>query len=58
MTTRQPVKIINLDTEEEYFSIRDAARKLGYLSNLPIPKEVRENGGEFKAGGYRLHIEV
>lgn len=58
MPIPRPVEIVNLDTGEVYRSISEAGRAFGYLSKLPIPKEVRENGGEFMVRGYRLRIEV
>lgn len=53
---RKPVRIVNLDTGDEYSSLNEAGRRLGYSSALTLPRQVRENGGEFKSRGYRLKL--
>lgn len=50
---KEPIRIKNLDTGEIYPSLNVAGRKLGFLSNLKIPKNIGR-GDHFKKGGVRL----
>lgn len=53
---KRPIRILNIDTGEEYSSAKVAGRKLGYSSPLVIPKAAREEGVVFERGGYRLKV--
>jgi hypothetical protein len=52
---RPPVRVKNLDTGEVYSSLTEAGRKLGFLSNLKVPKKVGP-GDRFEKGGVSLEL--
>jgi hypothetical protein len=53
---KEPVRVLNLDTGEEYPSLTEAGRRLDYTSALTIPRGRRESGYEFQSRGYRLRL--
>jgi hypothetical protein len=53
---KEPVRVLNLDTGEEYQSLNEAGRRLGYTSAITIPKGKRVSGYEFQSRGYRLKL--
>jgi hypothetical protein len=53
---RRPHKLVNNDTGEVYSSAIVAGRKLGLISAVMVPKEIRETGGVFKYGGISLTL--
>lgn len=52
----RPLRLRNVDTGEEYESASQAGLKLGRISAVSVPKNVRESGAVFTSKGVRLQV--